>query len=63
MTTTKKRDPEIGTLTVSDLHESRIVVVEPAPIPEDELERTANWIKGWGMLGQTENHNDLVRMI
>ena len=59
----KKRDPEIGTLIASDLRESRIVVVEPAPIPEDELERTANWIKGWGMLGQTENHNDLVRMI
>ena len=59
----KKRDPEIGTLIASDLRESRIVVVEPAPIPEDELERTANWIKGWGMLGKTENHNDLVRMV
>ena len=59
----KKRDPEISTLIASDLRESRIVVVEPAPIPEDELERTANWIKGWGMLGQTENHNDLVRMV
>ena len=29
----KKRDPEIGTLIASDLRESRIVVVEPAPIP------------------------------
>jgi|TARA_B110000259_G_scaffold77137_1_gene90423 NitT/TauT family transport system substrate-binding protein len=58
----KVRDPEIGTLTVSDLRESRIVVVEPAPIPEDELERTANWIKGWGMLTQTDDHNNLVRM-
>jgi hypothetical protein len=37
-------------------------VVEPAPIPEDELERTANWIKGWGMLTQTDDHNNLVRM-
>ena len=59
----KKRDPEIGTLIASDLRESRIVVVEPAPIPEDELERTANWIKSWGMLGQTENHSDLGRMV
>ena len=58
----KVRDPEIGTLSVSDLRESRIVVVEPAPIPEDELERTANWIKGWGMLTQTDDHNNLVRM-
>ena len=41
----KEKDPEIGTLSVSDLKGSRIVVVEPAPIPEDELERTASWIK------------------
>ena len=35
-------------------------MVDPAPIPEDELERTANWIKSWGMLETTENYNDLV---
>ena len=59
----KEKDPEIGTLSVSDLKGSRIVVVEPAPIPEDELERTANWIKSWGMLSTTENHSDLVNRI
>ena len=59
----KEKDPEIDTLKVSDLRESRIVVVKPAPIPEDELERTANWIKSWGMLTSTENHNDLVNRI
>ena len=58
----KEKDPEIATLTVSDLRESRIVVVKPAPIPKDELEKTANWIKSWGMLTATENHNDLVSM-
>ena len=56
----KEKDPEIGTLSVSDLKGSRIVVVEPAPIPEDELERTADWIKSWGMLGQTEDAAALV---
>ena len=56
----KEKDPEIDTLTIADLRESRIVVVEPAPIPEDELERTANWIKSWGMLGQTEDAAVLV---
>ena len=56
----KEKDPEIGTLSVSDLKGSRIVVVEPAPIPEDELERTADWIKSWGMLETTENYNDLI---
>ena len=59
----KEKDPEIATLKVSDLRESRIVIVEPAPIPEDELERTAKWIKSWGMLTSTENHNDLVNRI
>ncbi len=59
----KEKDPEIATLKVSDLRESRIVIVEPAPIPEDELERTANWIKSWGMLTSTENYNDLVNRV
>ena len=59
----KEKDPEIATLKVADLRESRIVIVEPAPIPEDELERTANWIKSWGMLTSTENYNDLVNRV
>jgi NitT/TauT family transport system substrate-binding protein len=58
----KKTDPEIGTLTIDDLRESRIVVVDPAPIPAAELERTAAWIKSWGMLARTGNAADLVNM-
>ena len=58
----KAKDPEIGQLTASDLRASRIVMVDPAPIPDDELERTANWIKSWGMLAETEDHTDLVNM-
>ena len=58
----KEKDFEIAKLKASDLRESRIVVIEPAPIPEDEVERTANWIKSWGMLTSTENYNDLIRM-
>ena len=56
----KDKDPEIEALKISDLRESRIVMVEPAPIPSDELERTANWIKSWGMLVSTKDLNDLV---
>ena len=52
---------DVGDLSVSDLRASRIVVVDPAPIPEQELERTASWIKSWGMLDKTDNHLDLVR--
>ena len=48
----KAKDPEIGTLTVDDLRESRIVVCDPAPIPEEELQRTYEWVKSWGMLGR-----------
>jgi len=58
----KNSDPEIGTLTVDDLRESRIVVVDPAPIPAEELERTATWLKSWGMLTKTESPADLVNM-
>ena len=58
----KDKDPEIGTLQASDLRASRIVMVDPAPIPDWELEATGNWIKSWGMLEETEDHKDLVNM-
>jgi len=57
-----KKDPEIAALSADDIRESRIVVVEPAPIPEAELERTANWIKSWGMLAGTDDATELVNM-
>ena len=38
------------------------MLVDPAPIPADELARTAEWIKGWGMLAETDDHMDLVNM-
>ena len=58
----KEKDPEIGELTVDDLRASRIVMVNPAPIPDWELAATANWIKSWGMLEQNEDHTKLVNM-
>ena len=58
----KEKDPEIGTLTVDDMRESRIVVVNPAPIPDHELKATADWIKSWGMLTETDDHTKLVNM-
>ncbi|MCZ6623136.1 MAG: hypothetical protein O7B35_02680 [Deltaproteobacteria bacterium] len=56
----KKTDPEIGTLSADDIRESRIVVVDPSPIPDEELERTAAWIKSWGMLAETDTAADLI---
>ncbi|PWT88853.1 MAG: hypothetical protein C5B56_08070 [Proteobacteria bacterium] len=56
----KARDPEIGTLTVDDLRESRLVVCEPGPIPADEMQRTYEWVQSWGMLERTESPLQLV---
>ncbi len=53
-------DPEIAALTIDDLRESRIVVCDPAPIPLDEMQRTFDWLKSWGMLESTASPFDLV---
>jgi len=58
----KTKDPEIGTLAPDDLRESRIVVRDPAPIPPDELQRTYDWVKSWGMLDETQSPLQLVNM-
>jgi len=56
------KDPEIAALTVDDLRESRLMVCDPAPIPEDELRRTYDWVKSWGMLANTVSPFTLVNM-
>ena len=58
-----KADPEIAAMTTSDLRAGRIMVCDPAPIPADELKRTYDWIKSWGMLERTENETDLINLI
>ncbi len=58
----KAKDPEIGTLKLEDLREGRIVVVDPAPIPSDEMQRTYEWVKSWGMLEETESPLQLVNL-
>jgi NitT/TauT family transport system substrate-binding protein len=55
-----KSDPEVAALKVEDLRESRLVVCDPAPIPLDEMTRTFDWLKGWGMLEETASPLDLV---
>ena len=53
-------DPEIAALTVDDLRESRIFVVDPAPIPAEELQHTFAWMKSWGFLGGVPDPSLLV---
>jgi NitT/TauT family transport system substrate-binding protein len=55
-----KKDPEIAALKVEDLRESRVVVCDPAPIPLDEMQRTYDWLKSWGMLEETASPLALV---
>jgi len=58
----KTKDPEIAALSIDDLRESRIVVCDPAPIPLDEMQRTYDWLKSWGMLEQTASPLQLVNL-
>jgi NitT/TauT family transport system substrate-binding protein len=56
----KAKDPEIAALKVEDLRASRLVVVDPAPIPADEMQRTYDWLKSCGMLEETASPLALV---
>src|SRR5215475_4254638 len=57
-----KDDPEIAKLTIDDLREGRIYVVDPAPIPSDEMQRTFDWMKSWGFLEDVCEAKQLVDM-
>ncbi len=43
-------DPEVAALTVDDFDLSRIQVFEAGPIPEEELQRTYDWMVSWDMI-------------
>jgi NitT/TauT family transport system substrate-binding protein len=58
----KDEHPMLATLKPEDLPEGRLVVCDPAPIPSDELQRTYEWLKGWGMLERTESPLELVNV-
>src|SRR5262245_39908225 len=57
-----RKDPEIAALKIEDLRESRLVLCDPAPIPLDEMQRTYDWPKGWGMLEETADPLQLVNL-
>jgi NitT/TauT family transport system substrate-binding protein len=58
----KAKDADIAALKPEDLRASRIVVCDPAPIPLDEMQRTYDWLKSWGMLEQTATPLQLVNL-
>ncbi|MDX1483205.1 MAG: ABC transporter substrate-binding protein [Alphaproteobacteria bacterium] len=51
----KELDPEgMAKLEVRDLNPARLLLVDPHPIPEDELQRTFDWMKSWDFLETME---------
>ncbi len=46
----KGQHPGLAALTIDDFRPSRIQMVDPKPIPEDELRRTYEWMRSWDML-------------
>ncbi len=56
------KDPRIAALRPEDLRPSRLLVTDPAPIPAEELERSAAWLKSWGMLEETDSPLELVNL-
>jgi hypothetical protein len=56
----RDRDPLINQLTIDDLRESRLYLVDPAPIPADELQRTYDWMKSWDFLESASCAADLA---
>ena len=52
---------EVQALTVNDFNLNRLVFIEPGtPIPEDELQRTYDWMVSWDLISQGLQKDDLV---
>jgi NitT/TauT family transport system substrate-binding protein len=58
----RDKDPEVAKMTTDDLRESRLYLVDPAPIPADELQRTYEWMKSWDFLETDCAPNALVNL-
>src|SRR5213594_2789147 len=58
----RELDPQINQLTIDDLRESRLYLVDPAPIPADEMQRTYDWMKSWDFLETAPCATNLVNM-
>lgn len=58
--TERDKHPELGLLTPDDFNLNRLVFVEPAPIPDDELQRTYDWMVGWDLIDSGHSVEDLV---
>ena len=56
----RELDPQISQLTIDDLREGRLFLVDPAPIPIEEAQRTYDWMKSWDFLETGCEVNSLI---
>jgi NitT/TauT family transport system substrate-binding protein len=52
--------PELSILEPEDFRLSRLRYVEPRPYPEEEFQRTRNWMLSWGLVPQDASFEELV---
>ena len=50
----------LAALTVDDFPLSRLQVIEPSPVPEEELQRTYEWMQSWRMLDPDFDPDNLI---
>ncbi|SIO88667.1 ABC transporter substrate-binding protein [Nocardiopsis sp. JB363] len=53
--------PEIQELTPEDFPLNRLRFVEPAPYPQDQFQRTYDWMVGWGLIKDESAFDNLVK--
>ena len=55
-----KHDPDVAALTVDDFDLGRIQMFDAGSIPEDELQRTYDWMVSWDMIREDFGVENLV---
>jgi NitT/TauT family transport system substrate-binding protein len=51
---------DIVELSTSDLHLNRLRFIEPAPYPQDQFDRTFDWMVGWGLIAPDAGFEEIV---
>lgn len=47
-------------ITVDDLHLPRLRYVDPEPYPEEEFQKTYEWMVRWGLIAPDSSYEQLV---
>ena len=56
-----EKAPEVKALSIDDFKLNRIIFIEPGkPVPQEQLERTYNWMVSWNLIDAGHTVQDLV---